>query len=125
MRSRQQSGNKASQNTCTAPSNATPRVSTPGLSTPSTKIGSTVSSAVNQQQQKVYVVPNQQLRGASSMSPMTMPSMPTMVTTLPNSPASLSNTVIRPGQPGFQQNVPANLGVRSVFGQPGPSNNFQ
>lgn len=125
VRSRQQSGNKASQNACTAPSNATPRVSTPGLSTPSTKIGSTVSSAVNQQQQKVYVVPNQQLRGASSMSPMTMPSMPTMVTTLPNSPASLSNTVIRPGQPGFQQNVPANLGVRSVFGQPGPSNNFQ
>jgi len=131
VRSRQQSGSKTTQSSSTAPPTTTPRVSTPGLTAPSTKMGTSTPTATNQQ--KVFVVSNQQMRGTptmpnAAMSPLQMPSMPAMVATLPNSPhntVTLPNTPHRPGQPGPGQGAPANLGVRSVFGQPGPGNNYQ
>jgi len=129
VRSRQQSGNKTTPSGTSAPPPTTPRVSTPGLTVPAAaKIGTTTPG----NQQKVFVVSNQpMMRGTNSlpntaMSPLTMPtmpSMPAMVTTLPNSPhqtVTLPNTPHRPGQ-----GQPSNLGVRSVFGQPGQGNNFQ
>jgi len=131
VRSRQQSGSKTTQSSSTAPPTTTPRVSTPGLTAPSPKMGTSTPTASNQQ--KVFVVSNQQMRGTptmpnAAMSPLTMPSMPAMVTTLPNSPhqtVTLPNTPHRPGQPLPGQGAPANLGVRSVFGQPGPGNSYQ
>jgi len=127
VRSRQQSGNKTTPSGTTAPPTTTPRVSTPGLTVPAAKIGTTTPG----NQQKVFVVSNQpMMRGTPSlpntaMSPLTMPSMPAMVATLPNSPhqsVTLPNT---PHRPGAGQGQPSNLGVRSVFGQPGQGNNFQ
>jgi len=127
VRSRQQSGSKTSQSNSTVPPTTTPRVSTPGLTAPSPKVGTNTPTPSNQQ--KVFVVSNQQIRGTptmpnAAMSPLTMPSMPAMVTTLP--PNSPHNTVTLPNTPHRGvQGVPANLGVRSVFGQPGQGNNYQ
>jgi len=127
VRSRQQSGSKTSQSNSSVPPTTTPRVSTPGLTAPSPKIGTNTPTPSNQQ--KVFVVSNQQMRGTptmpnAAMSPLTMPSMPAMVTTLP--PNSPHNTVSLPNTPHRGvQGVPANLGVRSVFGQPGQGNNYQ
>ena len=127
VRSRQQSGSKTSQSNSSVPPTTTPRVSTPGLTAPSPKVGTNTPTPSNQQ--KVFVVSNQQIRGTptmpnATMSPLTMPSMPAMVTTLP--PNSPHNTVTLPNTPHRGvQGVPANLGVRSVFGQPGQGNNYQ
>jgi len=127
VRSRQQSGSKTSQSNSSVPPTTTPRVSTPGLTAPSPKVGTNTPTPSNQQ--KVFVVSNQQIRGTptmpnAAMSPLTMPSMPAMVTTLP--PNSPHNTVTLPNTPHRGvQGVPANLGVRSVFGQPGQGNNYQ
>merc|ERR1719317_501058 len=127
VRSRQQSGSKTSQSNSSVPPTTTPRVSTPGLTAPSPKVGTNTPTPSNQQ--KVFVVSNQQIRGTptmpnAAMSPLTMPSMPAMVTTLP--PNSPHNTVTLPNSPHRGvQGVPANLGVRSVFGQPGQGNNYQ
>ena len=129
VRSRQQSGSKTTQSSSTAPPTTTPRVSTPGLTAPSPKIGTSTPSS----QQKVFVVSNQSMRGTpsmpnSAMSPLSLPSMPAMVSAMPNSPhntVTLPNTPHRPPQPIPGQAAPGTLGVRSVFGQGQGNNSFQ
>lgn len=122
VRSRQQSGNKGAATSAAPAPTSTPRVSTPGISAPSPKLGGNMPTTATNQQ-KLFVVSNQSVRGqapnipSANMAPL---NMPTMVTSMPNVPHANS---IRPGQPG--PGAPANLGVRSVFSHPGSGNNFQ